>query len=701
MYDENRTSLATYPDSAVIKKYKDIMLEMLHLSFPLLSKSELSAAIDHSISNHIKNTTISVNNNYKNIEIHNMTLLEMADYIIKREPILTSYGVLFNKHGTMPNPIYDMIDGFISARKAVKDEMFKYPKGSEDYEKYNLLQLLLKLDANGYYGITGLHTCIYYNIYAAATTTSQGRSCNSAAALFFESFLNNNVPMGSMNELIEFIHNIINESHSYDYYDIVKCTISVEECFYQLVKSTGFGWIPSNDEMNIIWEILSKLSEEELGRIYYKNNLFTFVENPPVKQAILFILQQLEAPFMDPNEPPEEISEALKELTNLFKEFVYYDKQIIDRIEKMTTLIRSVSIIQDTDSAIVSFDGWYRYIRQMCSGVYMKIKTVNTDVADFMDGTMTTSDTIRSVEDYSFIDDEIIEVDRLIDPMVIIPQDGLRYSIINILAYCIGVLVNDYMEKYCENSNSSNKRECLIVLKNEFLFKRVLITDAKKHYASKVEIQEGKIIPEEKSLDIKGMDAFIKSSTNPSIQQKLKKILYEDILNSENIDPLLILKDIAKIEKDIFTSISNGEKLFFKPVKVKAMASYENPMRIQGISSSYAYNKLHQPGTEALDLSIRNSIDVVKVDMNPKNISKIKDSFPDVYQKALDLFSTKEYSNGITSIAIPLNEPVPGWVLPFIEYKTIINDNMSGFPLESIGVLRGAKTNNSMNIIKF
>ena len=547
-----------------------------------------------------------------------------------------------------------------------------------------------------------MYSCIYYNLYAASSVTTQGRSCNSAAALFFESFLNNNVPMGSMNELIEFIYNVLHEKHYYNSIDIITIHASLEETFFQLVSSTGFGWVPSTDEMHIIWEILSKLSQDELDRLFYKNNLFHFIDNAPIKQAILFMLQSLESPFMDPNEPPESIKDALKEFCDVLKEYVYYDKQIIDRLEKMTSLIRSVSIIQDTDSAIVSFDGWYQYVRQWCAGIPMAIKNEVIDAIEFIEsGNIETSEVKQKVEEYSFLNDEIIEVDRLIDPMVITPQDGLRYSIINILAYCIGILVNDYMDKYCTNSHSDNERACLISLKNEFLFKRVLITDAKKHYASKMELQEGNVIPEDKSLDIKGMDAFVKSSMNPATQARLKKILYDDILNSESIDQLQVLRDIARVEKEIFDSINNGEKRFFKPVKVKSLSSYENPMRIQGIVASYAYNALHEPGTEALDMSIRNSVDVVKVDISMKNIDRIRDSFPGVYERAVELLKTKEFANGISSVAIPLNEPVPGWILPFIEYATIINDNVSGFPIESIGLYRGSSNNNSTNIISF
>ena len=325
---------------------------------------------------------------------------------------------------------------------------------------------------NGYYGATGMYSCLFYNLYAASTTTTQGRSCNSAAALFCESFLNNNVPFASMNQLIEFIHNVLEEPQHYIDADIITNHASVDETFFKLMSSTGFGWVPSEDEMFIIWEIVTKLNQSQLDRLFYKNNLFHFIDNIPVRQAILYILQTLKAPFMDPNNPPEEIEEALKEFCDVLKEYVYYDKQIIDRLGKMDSLIRTVSILQDTDSAVIWLDGWYQYVRQMCFGIPMAIKNENVDAIEFIEnGTVSTSEPITKIEEYGFIDDDMIEVDRLIDPMVIIPQDGLRYSIINIISYCLTVLVNDYMSKYCQNAHTTNERPCLITMKNEFLNK--------------------------------------------------------------------------------------------------------------------------------------------------------------------------------------------------------------------------------------
>lgn len=138
--------------SPTIKSYKDKMSRLLYLYNPNIDLSELNNIIDYSINKRLYNAPAGISNSYKRYIdpetkqykdlFHEFTLLQIADYIKQREPIVTAHGVLFRKHAEVPNPLADTIQSFLDLRGIHKKEMFKYLKGSETFEKYNLLQSL-------------------------------------------------------------------------------------------------------------------------------------------------------------------------------------------------------------------------------------------------------------------------------------------------------------------------------------------------------------------------------------------------------------------------------------------------------------------------------------------------------------------------------------------------------------------------------
>ena len=152
--------------SSTLMKYKETVRQCMTLYYPEVPATDLNYAIDYSINKRFKNAKAGISNSYKrrkviekdnnNKEItvkkdayQESNLLALSDYIISREPIVTPFGTMFMHHGTVPNPLFTVIQSFLDNRTKHKKQMFQFPKGSEEFEKYNLLQLLDKIDANG------------------------------------------------------------------------------------------------------------------------------------------------------------------------------------------------------------------------------------------------------------------------------------------------------------------------------------------------------------------------------------------------------------------------------------------------------------------------------------------------------------------------------------------------------------------------
>lgn len=462
----------------IIDAYKDTVIKCIQLYYPA-SKEELLPVVDYSVKKRFRDAKAYVQDTYRHTN-KETTLYNIAEYIQSREPIVTAHGTMFAKHGTIANPLALVVQEFLDKRQQNKNMMYKFPKGSEEYEHYNLLQTLDKIDVNGLYGTLGMYTSLLFNINVSSSITTQGRALISTAGLFFESFLSNNVKFGSIEQVMVFIKNVCEEKRKYKDYLLLDNNITVANCFAKIIDSCGYRWLPDENEMEVIWQTIQNLSQEDLNRVYYKNNLYEFLSNNSMKKAIVLIMKTLEKPYFNPLKCPKEIEPQLQELVSILKEYVYYDKMIMDRIDRYQTIMKSIIMISDTDSCIISLDAWYRFALELVRDEDLKIKKTDPEsVLEFYDkdefGDYIDEEALSPIyftepdEDYDFYNDEIIEKAHTTHPFIIIPQDWLRYSIINIMAYILDAMVNDYLEKLTKNNHSFEEgRKCKILLKNEF-----------------------------------------------------------------------------------------------------------------------------------------------------------------------------------------------------------------------------------------
>lgn len=537
---------------------------------------------------------------------------------------------------------------------------------------------------------------MFFNLHVAPSITTMGKSIISASITFFESFLANNVQFGSLDEVVTFIDNIRMEKagRKLKDNDIIDENISLTKCFYKIMATTGYMWVPSEKEAMIIWDMLSRVSQEDLNRIYYKNNLFEFCENKKVSSFIVSMLMALKSPFLNPNKVPEEIKDHMNIFLGWVKEYVYYEYITLDKLDRIETMPRDTVLIVDTDSCIISLEAWYQFLADKTKGIDMAIKHQKYDVIKLIEadefGDMPKKKVVELIDfdyDYDFYNDKLVATHRAVEPLKLIPQDGLRCSIIDIMSYTISQLILDYMRNFCDKHYSSSPgRKCLLIMKNEFLFKSILLTYVKKHYAANTLVQEGNMVPKNAALSVTGLE-LDKAGTPKSTADELKRILFEEILDSETgVDQMKILNSLAVLEKKIFKSLVSGETTYHKPARIKPMTSYAMPMRIQGIKAAYAYNTLRPADSDPIDLEKRNSLLIIKTKLDKKTVEDIKNDDPAMYKKAVELLSAKEYKAGITSIAIQFGDPIPEWIIRFIDYDNIINDNLKGFPTDEVGI---------------
>ncbi len=565
-------------------------------------------------------------NNYTN-KSSNIKATDLCNLIIEKKPILAGNGTLVRQHEDVYNPFITIMKNFIKKRKLLKAEMFKQEKGSYEFKSFNRKQLTEKLNNNAYYGSLGSDSFFLYNKLVAASTTATGQILIATALNAFEGFMGDNLVINSVDEIINFIKNVLSEGITDEEY--ILDDIIPEEIINRFEKN-----LRHSVDMTPVRKILSNLSQEELNIIYYKNNLYPFMKLPKIRKILQYIFSNVKE-FRDPNDVPKCIEKEINFLWSLTRKYVAYEHPIFERVQRAKTDIRNTVVVTDTDSTMLNLKPWHDFCKINI------LPLVKSDV----------------------------------------PSNEMDFIIINTLCYLLTLFIEGVLEVYCIDTNITESERPLINMKNEFLFWRLVLASSKKRYLALIGLQEGNAI-EPPKVDVKGHD-FIKSSTRPETSDFFKKLAKEDILSSETINPVDILQKTYDFGKEIRESLMKGEKLFLSPKCVKEFSAYspDKLYSLMPVRALLAWSAVYPDH----DIIFPIKFDIVKLKCAKlSDIEKLEEDHPDVYKalknKIFENSSTDLASKGVTVLAIPRDvKSIPEWAIPYIDVDVMVSDNLNKF----------------------
>ena len=125
--------MADMLSSRYVNKYKDSMFYSLSKIHPEWSKEDVEPILDKMIKENIQNPVVEMDNNYTG-ENKEATLISVFDWSLKQNPIIAGNGTFYRNQYQAANPVAQMLDGMLVARKRIKKEMFKIEDTtSEEY----------------------------------------------------------------------------------------------------------------------------------------------------------------------------------------------------------------------------------------------------------------------------------------------------------------------------------------------------------------------------------------------------------------------------------------------------------------------------------------------------------------------------------------------------------------------------------------
>ena len=631
--------------SSLIHRWVDENIRKFQMLYPDIDTMELGSILLDVIQQKGSNSKTLLHNNYLRQEV-NSTILDMYDWVQSAKPIIAGGGTYFMNQHKKHSPIYTVIKRRKKNRKFYQHRRDTQLPDSYEWFHDDMMQTESKTKINAIYGSFGTPSFQFYNLYTAAATTLTSQMMIAATGIAIEAFMSDSPCFESIDDILYFFDCTFSREeyqYAYDTLPVITDWRVVAERYISKLK------VPKDlqiMDIQIVERVLQNCTEEQLTRLYYKNNLYAFLDTPLIHDILINIFDT-NVPFLNPNDIPSEIQGYMDMLWNYCEEFVVWNHNWTERIRRLTYQTRYSVIGVDTDSNMVHLQPFVDHLERnvwYCS----RYNTQTRREKEFMSA--------------------------------------------NIATALLTKMIHKLLDRHTAQCNVLPEEAADINMKNEFLWGRCLWTPVKKRYVTRVLIKEGKIIPEGSKieLDIKGFD-FKKAAVNKSIADKLANIILTRIMRPDKINISDILRDLDKLEQEIIASVSSGKREYCLRMSCKEPRAYARPESQGAVISVQLWNLLYPENP----IQIPTKCDVVLLKgVKMDTLETMRNEYPEEVRKIEKYIfngSNKAYyaKHGLKYLALPNDgSRVPKMFLSLIDVNWTLTRNLGTFDsiMASLGV---------------
>ena len=419
--------------------------------------------------------------------------------------------------------------------------------------------------------------------------------------------------------------------------------------FYEFYKNNNAIYILSEGDSVAVYEL--------------EGNSFLILQ-----KVIKEIIELTKEPYiLDPSTDDERAKfeqnkEHYKQFRELVCSLVFYNHILPDRYSRATTNVRDTIKVVDTDSNFIYADNQIEYLAKL-------IGKSN--------------------------DEEI------------------KFNILNLIIDLCQEVEKMVYETLTTNFNIPKDFRPIINMKNEFVYKTLLITKNKKSYAGWLKSKLGKMIAGDSvdtHLDMKGI-SIKKTTVTKTVRDSLQNLLVENILKKENISLPEIMNEYDRITEIAENELKSGNPEYCIPKQINMFDNYDDPYK-QDVVRGVTVRNLFEPDLKIIPpekvylLKLK-----VKTNFNDPDFQAWKEKYPDkfklIYKTVFDVnegdetFRMKKF--GFDIVAIPYDtEKIPEYLLPLIDIDEMINMQLrnANIILEALGIYCNSKDDTASNIIE-